>query len=139
MGRRLPLCLSAAIALAGAPVALAVAPGALADPPHRPNTIKITAPPQVTKGNVYDVTITGYSRRKATAYLFVDYQKCAPTLAAENLRDGQESDVYKVKGRFAETSGWKSAAGATDHACAYLISASSNASLASAKQAFQVH
>jgi hypothetical protein len=92
----------------------------------------------VSKGSVYDVTLTGYARRRATAYVFIDYLKCAPTLAAENQRDAQESYVYKVRGRFAQTTGWKSAAGGTDHACAYLVSPATGALLAVARQAFQV-
>lgn len=95
------------------------------------------APSQAKRASVYDVTISGFSRRRATAYLFIDYQGCARSFATEQSRADSESDTYSVKGRFAETTGWKSSQVGIDHACAYLVSTAGSV-LATDKRSYPV-
>jgi hypothetical protein len=104
---------------------------------HRSQHIQISAPSRVKQHQVYDVTIRGFSRRRATAYLFVDYSGCARSLGVEKNRASGESDSYSVKGSFAEVSGWKSSSTGVDHACAYLV-AGGGQLLSRAKVAFTV-
>jgi hypothetical protein len=105
---------------------------------HRSEHIQISAPSRVKQHQVYDVTIRGFSRHRATAYLFVDYSGCARSLAVEKHRASSESDSYSVKGSFAEISGWKSSSTGVDHACAYLVTGGGQL-LSRAKLAFSVH
>ena len=86
------------------------------------DTIRILPPAAVVKNTTFDLTITGRARRRAVAYLFVDYLGCAPTLAAELHRNARASDHYVVDGAFAEVSGWVPPSVGTDYACAYLVS-----------------
>jgi hypothetical protein len=101
------------------------------------NQILITPPSHVRSQVVYDITVRGYVRRRATAYLFVDYSGCATTLTAEARRAQHAFYSYPVSGSFAEVSGWKSSSVGTDHACAYLI-ARAGTQLASARIALPV-
>jgi hypothetical protein len=90
----------------------------------------------------YSVTVRGYSRKRAIAYLFLDYMGCARSVAAEHKRAQQENeayDFYGVNGTFTKVSGWKSPWALTDHACAYLISRASGTLLAAARVSFVVH
>lgn len=103
----------------------------------RSERIQISAPSRVKQHQVYDVTIRGFSRHRATAYLFVDYSGCARSFATEKNRASGESDSYSVKGSFAEVSGWKSSSAGVDHACAYLV-AGAGQLLSRAKLAFSV-
>lgn len=103
------------------------------------NTISITVPPLVTHKIVYDLTIQGFSRKRAVAYLFVDYAGCARSFTAEHKRATNESDFYSVRGRFTEVSGWKSSSTGTDHACAYLVGRKSGKLLAKTHVTFQIH
>ena len=101
--------------------------------------IKISLPAHIRRYSVYDVTIQGFSRVPAVAYLFVDYSPCARSFAVENRRARRESDVYPVKGRFDEISGWRSNSAGTDHACVYLVSRRSRVLLASIFDTFSIH
>ncbi|MEO8966587.1 MAG: hypothetical protein ABI355_03285 [Solirubrobacteraceae bacterium] len=85
------------------------------------DAIRITDPGAVLTGSVYDLSISGVAHRRATAYLFVDYAGCAPTLTAELHRAPHAYDSYPVAGSFAQVTGWKSSSRGTDHACAYLV------------------
>jgi|NGEPerStandDraft_6_1074524.scaffolds.fasta_scaffold175982_1 hypothetical protein len=102
-----------------------------------PNHIQIVAPAPVQSQQVYDLTLRGFARRRATAYLFVDYAGCAASFAAEARRQPHAVDSYPVIGSFAEVSGWKSSSPGSDHACAYLV-ARSRAQLASDRIAFPI-
>jgi hypothetical protein len=101
--------------------------------------IQVSVPARVNQRSVYDVTIRGFSRTHATAYVFIDYSACARSFAAERRRAPNESDDYAVKGSFAEVSGWKSSSADIDHACAYLIATPSGSVLASARLSFEIH
>ncbi len=120
------------VALVGA---LWIAPPALAAGGNR---ITITVPAQVKKQTVYDVTIQGFARRPATAYLFLDYSGCAKSFATERRRAGKSRRKYAVKGAFTKVSGWNSSAAGVDHACAYLIGARSRRVMASRRVAFRI-
>jgi hypothetical protein len=116
--------------------ALAMAASTLAAPRNR---IAITISRHIKSDTVYNVTVHGFARRSATAYLFVDYRGCARRFAVERRRASGASDVYHVKGNFAELSGWKSSSAGTDHACAYLIRPHSTAVLARSRVSFRIH
>ncbi|MGB9185999.1 MAG: hypothetical protein WCB67_18250 [Solirubrobacteraceae bacterium] len=111
------LLVSSALALA----TLVAGLGQAAADAVRPNQITIVAPTSVRSQIVYDVTVQGFARRRASAYLFVDYGGCPASFAAEARRAGHGYDSYPVLGSFAEVSGWKSSSAGTDHACAYLV------------------
>lgn len=111
--------------------------GALAKTAAPSNGIAVTAPTQVKRGAVYDVSVSGFSRRRAKAYLFIDYQGCAKSLSAEQSRAAGESAIYSVKGLFGQTTGWMSSQVGTDHACAYLVS-NAGSVLATAKRSYSV-
>ncbi len=96
------------------------------------------APTQTKRNSVYDVTISGFSRRRARAYLFIDYQGCAKSFSVEQSRAVDEADIYSVRGSFADTSGWKSSQLGTDHACAYLVSPAGSV-LAAGQRAYPVN
>ena len=123
-----PAATSASVALGARH--LAVAAGA--------NRIAIDAPDGAKQRKTYDVTIHGFARRRASAYLFVDYVGCAGSFATERARAATASDSYAVKGRFTELSGWKSSTRGVDHACAYLVSAQSGNVVATAHVSFQI-
>ncbi len=116
--------------------AFSITGGALAAPRDQ---IRISLPAHVKKRVVYDVTVRGYSRRHATAYLFIDYTACGRSFAAESHRAPNEADHYAVKGRFAKVSGWKSSSTGIDHACAYLVATSSGHVLARSRRSFRIH
>ncbi len=122
-----------AVALLGL---LAIASAAVAAPADQ---ISVTIPAHVSQRTVYNVTLKGFSRRRAIAYLFMDYTGCARTFAAEHKRAPKQADYYSVRGTFAEVSGWKSSSSGADHACAYLISRGSGTLLAKARMSFVVH
>ena len=102
------------------------------------NRIAIDAPASAKPRKTYNMTIHGFARRRATAYLFVDYVGCAGSFATERGRAAAASDSYAVRGRFSELSGWKSSTRGADHACAYLVGLRSGAVLATARVSFQV-
>ncbi len=133
--------LIAIVALCGC-AALALPAGGLArsqrQPPMRRDRIQVTAPARARINRTYDVTISGYARRHARAYVFIDYGGCASSLSVERQRAAGQSDEYPVKGSFAQTSGWKSKAAGEDHACAYLADPGSGAVLATARQAYRI-
>jgi hypothetical protein len=105
----------------------------------RPATqIRIVIPAHAQRSKVYNVTVQGFSPVRARAYLFVDYSPCASTFAAEQHQASRESASYRVRGRFAQVSGWNSSAAGTDHACAYLVANSSGNVIASQKVSFQI-
>ena len=106
-------------------------------PPRSASTIVISLPPSIRRHVVYDITLRGYARPRASASLFVDYAGCAATFAGEERRAPHESDSYQVRGRFTEISGWRSSSAGADHACAYLLTRS-GAPLASARVTFRV-
>ena len=88
-----------AVALFGV---LAIAAAAAAAPTDQ---ISINVPVHVSQRTIYDVTINGFSRKRAIAYLFMDYTGCARTFAAEHKRARKEADYYSVHGTFAEVLG----------------------------------
>ena len=100
--------------------------------------IAIIVPGNVTPRVVYNVTIRGFARRRAVAYLFVDYLGCARTFSAEHNRAPHESEYYVVRGTFAEVSGWSSSNSGMDHACAYLVATRSGHVLARARVSFEI-
>jgi hypothetical protein len=105
--------------------------------PSRLEHVAISMPRHVKKGNVYDVTLRGYSHHRAKAWLFIDYSGCATSFAVEKHRAADEADSYRVKGRFSEISGWKSSTTGVDHACAYLVVGGGHV-VARAKTSFSV-
>lgn len=127
--------LMAIVALSGCAALAPVAGGVARTQRDR---IQVAAPAQAQASHVYDVTISGYARRRAHAYVFIDYGGCASSLAVERQRAANQSDGYVVKGGFAETSGWKSPAPGEDHACAYLVASGSGAVLATARQSYRI-
>lgn len=102
------------------------------------NRIAIDAPDGARPHRTYDLTIHGFARRHATAYLFVDYVGCAGSFATERGRAAGASDSYAVRGRFTELSGWKSSTRGVDHACAYLVGTQSGNVVATAHVSFQI-
>jgi hypothetical protein len=123
-------------------VSLAIVGVAVASPTNR---IGLTVPPYVvhSKTYTYAVTLRGYSRKRAIAYLFLDYSRCARSFAAEHRlveTKDEAYDYYGVRGKFTEVSNWKSPYGSlTDHACAYLVSRASGTLLATAHVSFLIH
>jgi hypothetical protein len=101
------------------------------------NQIKIVTPTPVRSQVVYNLTVRGFARRRARAYLFVDYSGCAASFAAEARRAPHSFARYPVLGNFVEVSGWKSSSAGTDHACAYLV-ARSGVQLASDRISFPI-
>ena len=87
--RRVWIC---AVALFGV---LAIAAAAAAAPTDQ---ISINVPVHVSQKTIYDVTINGFSRKRAIAYLFMDYTGCARTFAAEHKRAPKEANFYSVHG-----------------------------------------
>ena len=118
---------------------LAVLAIAAADAAASVDKVTIAVPANVTPRTVYDVTLKGFSRKRAIAYLFIDYARCAGTFAAEHRRPHETPEYYSVRGTFAEVSGWKSSSSGSDHACAYLISRASGTMLATAHVSFMIH
>lgn len=113
------------------------------------NRIVITAPAYIvhSQKSAYAFTLSGYSRRRGIAYLFLDYEGCLRSVAAERQRVDNENgaanpkpyEYYGVRGSFTEVSDWKSSSAGTDHACAYLISRASGTLLTAARMSFVVH
>jgi hypothetical protein len=106
------LALATLVATLGQAAAGAAPPG---------NQIEIVAPTAARSRIVYDLTVHGFARHRASAYLFVDYSGCAARFTAEARRAPHAYDGYAVVGSFAKVSGWKSSSAGTDHACAYLV------------------
>jgi hypothetical protein len=101
------------------------------------NRLTAKVAPHVRAGTAYDVTVRGVARRRAHVYLYVDYNPCAGSAAAERLRLGSNGYVYAVKGSFAEVSGWRSSGPGIDHVCAYLVA--DGHLLARARVSFRIH
>jgi hypothetical protein len=96
------------------------------------DSIQVAKPVGAKKNTVYDVIVSGFSNRKEKAYLFVDYKRCAATLAAETAQAlPNEKKVYTVHGAFTKVSGWKSPVSKLDHACSYLVNPKTGQVLAS--------
>jgi hypothetical protein len=96
--------------------------------------IRVAKPIGAKRNSVYDVIVSGFSNRQAKAYLFVDYKRCAATLAAETTQTQalpNEKKVYTVHGAFTRVSGWKSPVSKLDHACVYLVNPKTGRLLAS--------
>jgi hypothetical protein len=134
-----------ATALCIALLALLALPGVVAAAPGH-DSIALVVPKRVTQHKRYDVSIMGLALHKSKAYLFLDYARCASTYVAEKrIAVGEKPPEYTVSGAFTETSGWKTSLvepGAPvqlDHACAYLVSPSTDRVLATAKATIQVH
>src|SRR5262249_53953721 len=102
------------------------------------NRIAIDAPDGARAQRPYNITLHGFARRRATAFLFVDYLGCAKSLRVERRRARRASYSYAVRGAFAEVSGWKPSTAGVDHACAYLVASRSRTLLASARMSFQI-
>ncbi len=117
--------------------------GAAAAAPANKISIKVPAYVVHSKSASYTVTISGFSRKRAIAYLFLDYTSCATSFAAEKQHPGEgkrgDFDFYGVRGLFAKPTGWTSNSIGTDHACAYLIGRASGKLLARARVTFKVH
>ena len=97
-------------------------------------------PPHATVGTSYNVTVRGFSAKMATAYLFIDYEGCARSFAAEYQRASRELARWRhVKGSFIKVSGWDSNTALTDHACAWLIAKRSKTVLATDRVTFKIH
>jgi hypothetical protein len=108
------------------------------------NRIHVSVPAHVAQHRVYDVTVTGYARHRARAYLFIDYAGCAKSFAAERRRARVEKAfvglvTYRVHWTFSEVSGWKSSSKGADHACAYLVAHGSGRVLAHDRISFRIH
>jgi len=117
------------------------APSSAADriaTPAGANRIAIDAPDGAKARKPYNITLHGFARRSATAFLFVDYLGCAKSLRVERQRARNASYSYAVKGDFAKVSGWKSSTAGVDHACAYLVAFRSGTLLAAARMSFQI-
>jgi hypothetical protein len=129
----------AGLALAGPVLALpGPTPTLPGSAPARPATeIQISVTGRIRPGAVYNVLIRGTARQRATAYVFVDYSGCARSLLVERRRSAGESDAYVVQGAFVKVSGWTSSSRGNDHACAYLVAASSHV-LATAQRNYRV-
>jgi hypothetical protein len=129
----------AGLALAGPVLALpGPTPTLPGSAPARPATeIQISVTGRIRPGAVYNVLIRGTARQRATAYVFVDYSGCARSLSVERRRSAGESDAYVVQGAFVKVSGWTSSSRGNDHACAYLVAASSHV-LATARRSYRV-
>jgi hypothetical protein len=135
--RELRICALALVVVSLAVVGVAVA--------STTNRIGLSVPAYVVHSRTYTyaVTVSGYSRKRAIAYLFLDYSRCARSFAAEHrLVEAKHEayDYYGVRGKFTEVSNWRSPYGSlTDHACAYLVSRASGALLARAHVSFLIH
>ena len=96
------------------------------------NSIQVAKPVGAKKNAVYNVIVSGFSNGRQKAYLFVDYKRCAATLAAETTQAlPNEKEVYTVRGAFTKVSGWKSPVSKLDHACVYLVNPKTGRLLAS--------
>ncbi len=99
--------------------------------------IGVSADPTV--GTAYNITLRGASHGPATAWMFLEYVRCAKSFAAERKLAPKMSFVhYRVNGRFAKTSGWSSNSAVIDHACAYLVAKGSAKPLARARVSFAI-
>jgi hypothetical protein len=101
--------------------------------------VSIIVPPNVIHSTDYDVTVQGFSARRATVYTLVDYTGCARSFSAELSRITYKPYKYAVRGAFNEVSGWTSSGQGIDHACAYLIGSHPVTLLASARVSFRIH
>jgi hypothetical protein len=103
-------------------------------------SIQVAKPVGAKRNSVYNVIVSGVSNRQAKAYLFVDYKRCAATLAAETAQAlPNEKKVYTVHGAFTKVSGWKSPVSKLDHACVYLVNPKTGQLLASGGTGYLVH
>ena len=60
---------------------------------------------------VYDVSVSGFSRRRAKAYLFIDYQGCAKSFGPSRAVPPASPTTYSVKGLFRRDDGLEVLAG----------------------------
>jgi hypothetical protein len=104
------------------------------------DSIHVAKPVGAKRNSVYNVIVSGFSTRQAKAYLFVDYKRCAGTLAAETAQAlPNEKKVYAVHGAFTKVSGWTSPVSKTDHACVYLVNPKTGKLVASGGTGYLVH
>jgi hypothetical protein len=108
------------------------------------NTITISVPAHVVAGTksaqTYAVSVHGFARGGANAYLFIDYLGCAKSFATEYHRAGKDArSRWTVSGAFRGISYWNSDYAGIDHACGYLIGQRSGKLLATAKVSFRIH
>jgi hypothetical protein len=104
------------------------------------DSIQVAKPVGAKRNSVYNVIVSGVSNRQAKAYLFVDYKRCAATLATETAQAlPNEKKVYTVHGAFTKVSGWKSPVSKLDHACVYLVNPKTGQLLASGGTGYLVH
>ena len=128
--RRAGVCL---VAVLGLWLVAATAVGATG------NQIKVAVSSDPTVGATYNVTLHGASHGSATAWLFVEYTRCANSFAGERQRAPDKSFVhYRVNGSFTRVSGWASNSAVLDHACAYLVAKGSGKTLARARVSFRI-
>jgi hypothetical protein len=129
--RRVVIC---AVALVGV---FSLVGGALASSPNR---IRLTVQRDVIKNKDYSVMMRAFARRRAVAYVFVDYRRCARSIAAERTHVNYRTPYhFVVTGVLKRRTGWQSHSKGVDHACGYLISYSSGALLATSRVSFEVH
>jgi hypothetical protein len=111
----------------------------------RSNQISITVPTHALVGTkktpeTYGVSVKGFARRTANAYLFIDYAGCAKSFSAEYKRAGRDGRVHwPVNRSFQHTSYWGSDYAGVDHACGYLLAKGSGTVLASSQVRFRIH
>jgi hypothetical protein len=109
------------------------------------NQISITVPTHALVGTkkspeTYEVSVKGFARRPAYAYLFIDYAGCAKSFSAEYKRAGKDGRArWPVDGSFQHNSYWGSDYAAVDHACGYVLAKGSGTVLASSRVTFRIH
>lgn len=100
--------------------------------------IGITVSPHVKTDTAYNISIQGFARRAAIAYLFLDYAGCAKSIAVERQHPGTAHRRYPVNGAFTKVSGWSSSGTGVDHACAYLVGRQSGSMIAIKRVVFRI-
>ena len=109
------------------------------------NQVTITVPTHALVGTkkspeTYEVSVQGFARRPADAYVMIDYAGCAKSFAAEYKRAGKDGRVrWPVDGSFQHNSYWGSDFAGVDHACGYLVAKGSGTVLASSRVTFRIH
>ena len=125
-----------------ASIALVIAASASA---AQSNRVSIVVPTHALVGTktspeTYEVSVQGFARRAANAYVFIDYAGCAKSFAAEYKRAGKHGRArWPVDGSFQQNSYWGSDFAGVDHACGYLVAKGSGTVLASARVTFRIH
>jgi hypothetical protein len=93
-----------------------------------------------THPETYTVSVHGYARRPASAYLFIDYRGCAKSFAAEYKRTVKAGRAHwAVLGSFHNPSYWGSDGAGPDHACAYLLAKGTRTLLARRSVPFRIY